>query len=826
MSSDNQETTSSSGKRIFWRSLEHKADPARAEAAACGSDVVKRNVTRDELFSINRRKFLSLTGAMGTLAGIEGCIRRPTENILPYSDMPEQVNPGVPSHYATVTTTDGDPLGLVVTSYEGRPTKVEGNPDHPVSRGATDVWAQSSILDLYDPERSRQPLKDGVASSFEEFDKVFAEQVSGHLQRGGAGLFILAQSSASPSYVRVRELVQKRMPRATFVTYAPVSAANARLGAAIAFGQSLVPLYSFEKAKVVLALDSDFLGSDPGSVSASRGFARGRDVTTAATAQMNRLYVVEPNLSVTGGSADHRLRLAGGDIGRYTRALAAELAAGGVELGQLSAAVRGSASDGIPAEWIKTVAKELIGNRGRSLIVAGYRQPPAVHALVAALNRGLGNLGQTVEFVAPLDTSETDPFAAITFLAREMGEGNVKTLLTFGGNPVYDAPPETQFAANYKKVPFRAHFSSYVDETGAVASWQVPRAQELESWGDAQTASGYYSVQQPLIAALWGGRSDIEVLAQIAGVPNWRGYDVVQATLQERGIQGELAWRKLLHKGVAEQRFAAPEASLGLKDVEIAAALKQFPDPPAIPQDSFEAVFVPDPKVYDGRYVNNVWLLELPDPITRITWDNAALLSPSTAKQLGIENGDMIRLTRAEATIDIVAWRQPGVAARSVILPLGWGRTRAGSNGNKRGFDVYPLRSLDSPHFAAQVSDLGHAGARLDGGQADRPGRHARRVPGAAELRRVQLARPALRPALENPGLHAGQPVGHGDRPQHLLGLQRVRDRVSGREQHTGRRQGGGRARPRDGLAADRSLLRRRRRRSRGRVPGRHLPAL
>jgi Fe-S-cluster-containing dehydrogenase component len=701
MSSDNQETTPASNQRVFWRSLEHKADPELAKAAACGSDVVKGNVSSQELFSINRRKFLTLSGAIGTLAGVEGCIRRPVENILPYSDMPEYVNPGVPLHYATVGTSDGEPLGLVVTTYEGRPTKVEGNPDHPTSQGATDMWAQASILDLYDPERSRQPYKEGAPSNFEAFDKAFADRLSVHQQHGGAGLFILAQPTSSPSYVRLRELVTARMPRAVFVTYAPVSQVNARLGARIAFGQPLVPLFTYEKAKVVLALDSDFLGSDAGSVPAARGFAKGRAMESAATAEMNRLYSVEPTLSVTGSNADHRLRLAGGDIGRYARALAAELAAGGVDLGQLAAAVRGSSASGIPPQWIKVVAKELLANRGRSLVVVGYRQPPAVHALVAAINRGLGNLGQTLDYVAPLDAGENDPFAAITFLAREMEQGNVATLITLGGNPVYDAPPESRFVDNYKKVAFRFHFSSYFDETAALASWQIPRAHELETWGDAQTSAGHYSVQQPMIAPLWGGRSDIEVLGQLAGLAAWRGYDVVQATLQERGIRGELAWRQLLHKGVASQTFATPATDLALRDVDIAAALKQFPDPPAVPEDSFEAVFVPDPKMYDGRYLNNTWLLELPDPLTHITWDNAALLAPGTAKQLGIENGDMIRVTRGDASIDIVAWRQPGVAARSVILPMGWGRTRAGKNGNKRGFDVYPLRTLSSPHFAA-----------------------------------------------------------------------------------------------------------------------------
>ncbi|HKU44671.1 MAG TPA: oxidoreductase, partial [Polyangiales bacterium] len=338
-------------KRVLWRSLEHKADPARLEADATGSDVVKRNIEAKDLFTLNRRKFLTLSGAIGTLAGVEGCIRRPAENIMPYADMPEYVNPGVPNHYATVTSVAGEALGLVVTSYEGRPTKVEGNPDHPSSLGATDMWAQSSILDLYDPERSRQPHQKGTPTDFATFDAFFDAKIAELAKQGGAGLYVLAQPTLSPSYVRVRELVMKRLPSARFVTYAPVNQGNVRIGTLMAFGQPLQPIHDFSRAKVVLSLDSDFLGSEPGNVSAQRGYAQARD-TTAARGDMNRLYAVEPTMSVTGSNADHRLRLPAQDIGRYLRALVAELGTSGAALGQLSAAVSGAKTDGIPAQWL------------------------------------------------------------------------------------------------------------------------------------------------------------------------------------------------------------------------------------------------------------------------------------------------------------------------------------------------------------------------------------------------------------------------------------------------------------------------------------------
>jgi Fe-S-cluster-containing dehydrogenase component/anaerobic selenocysteine-containing dehydrogenase len=699
MSSDNE--TTSSAKRMLWRSLEHKADPARLEQAGSGSDVVNRNIEAKDLFTLNRRKFMTLSGAIGTLAGIEGCIRRPAENIMPYADMPEYVNPGVPNHYATVTSVAGEALGLVVTSYEGRPTKVEGNPDHPASLGATDMWAQSSILDLYDPERSRQPHQRGVASDFASFDEFFNAKIDELAKKGGAGLYVLAQPTQSPTYVRLRELVMKRLPGARFVTYAPVSQGNARVGTLIAFGQPLQPVHDFSRAKVVLSIDSDFLGSEAGNVAAQRGFAQARD---ADGGEMNRLYAVEPTLSITGSNADHRLRLAAQDIPNYLRALVAELGSAGAQLGPLSAAVAGAKTDGIPAPWLKAVAKDLIDNRGRSLIVAGYRQPPAVHALVAAANRLLGNVERTVAYAAPLDASEGDGASAIAGLARDVEAGKVDTLISLGGNPVYDAPADLGFAKLLSRVPTTIQFSGALDETAALSTWQVPRAHELESWGDAQSWTGVYSVQQPLIAPLWGGRSDIEVLGKLAGLPNWRGYELVKTTVEDRGMKGELAWRTLLNKGVAPQTYGGFASNLGIREAEITSALTQLPAPAALGTDSFEAVFVADPKLYDGRFANNSWLLELPDPITRVVWDNNAWLAPSTGKRLGIQNGDMIRLTNGQQSIDIAAWLQPGVAQQSVILPLGWGRTAAGSNGNKRGFDVYPLRGSNAPHFVSGVT--------------------------------------------------------------------------------------------------------------------------
>jgi len=689
--------------RVAWRSLESKADPSALQAEACGSDVVKQHVGAEDLFQLNRRKFLTLSGAIGTLASVEGCIRRPAENILPYTDMPEYVNPGVPSHYATAVSEGGEVLGVVSTSHEGRPTKLEGNPEHPTSRGATSMWVQSSILDLYDHERLRAPRLNGAPSDFASFDKFFSEKIATLKQKGGAGLYILTQPSFSPTYVRTRQLVVDRLPSSRIAVYTPVPNSNAREAARLALGVPAHAIYDYSRAKVVLALDSDFLGTDPGSTLSSRQFANAREMDSAA-GSMNRLYSVEPTLSMTGSNADHRLRLPAQDIARYARALAAEIASLGVELGQVGSAAKGAQTDNIPEQWIKVVARDLYKNRGQCLIVAGPRQPVAVHALTYALNRALGNSGKTVTFTEPVDAQEPENFDSLKTLVSMINAGRVDTLVILGGNPVYDAPADLNFADALKKVPTTITFGSYSDETASLSTWQIPRAHELESWGDQQSTRGDYSVQQPLIAPLWGGRTDAEVLALVAGEANWRAYDLVKATVETRGIKGEVAWRKLLHKGLSDTRFGAVLGSTPLRDGEIAAAVQRLGSVAPLPANTFEAVFAVDNKLLDGRYANNSWLQELPDPITRITWDNAALFSPTTAKQLEIKNGDMVRIKHGDRAIDIVAWLQPGTAAQSIILPLGWGRKQAGSVGNNKGFNVYPLRTLAAPHFISGVT--------------------------------------------------------------------------------------------------------------------------
>jgi Fe-S-cluster-containing dehydrogenase component/anaerobic selenocysteine-containing dehydrogenase len=693
-----------SGAKVFWRSLEEKADSERYAQAAHGSDVVNRTIDASELSRLKRRHFMTLSGAIGALATLEGCIRRPVEKILPYTDAPSagDLTIGVASHYATVTAQRGEALGLLVNSHEGRPTKIEGNPDHPASAGSTDLWAQASVLDLYDHERARTPSKKGVAKSYAEADAALDAVIAEALKNGGQGLRVLAHPTLSPTFVRLRDQVKKRFPQARFHSYAPVNDANAYAGTRIAFGQALAVVPSFERAKVVVSLDSDFLLTETGSVLASRQFGQSRHMESAA-GEMSRLYVVEPSMSLTGANADHRLRLEGRAIGAYLKALAAELAGQGAEIG---VSAGGGEVAGVPASWIQSVAKDLLANRGASLIVVGSRQPAAVHALAAAVNRGLGNAGKTVTYTKPLDGAEVDQIEDIKSLATDLASGSVSALIVLGGNPVHDAPADAGFAAALAKVGTSFALTDRIDETASLSTWHIPLAHELETWGDAQSRAGTYAVQQPLIAPLFGARAAIEILAKLAGEADTSSYAVVRATVD--GITGsdELAWQRFVQRGAGPVSGFQTLGGLSVANEAVTQAIGSLPSPSAAGE--LEAVFLADNKMFDGRYANNSWLQELPDQITRITWDNAALIAPSTAKQLGIENGDMIKVTVGSASIEIVAWKQPGQAPSTVGLALGWGRTKAGSTGTGAGFDVYPLRTSSAPHYApAKIEKLG-----------------------------------------------------------------------------------------------------------------------
>ncbi len=640
---------------------------------------------------IPRRQMLMLLGASLSLAGIAGC-RKPVEHIVPYVDAPEQVIPGVPRHYATTMPFGHSAYGLVVESHEGRPTKIEGNPEHPTTAGRTGPWMQAAILDLYDPDRSRRVLRLGEPSGWEAFVAAWQELDATLVATGGQGLAVLAAPFSSPTLARLAAAFRARYPNARWATWEPLGDENVREGLRRATGVAAQPVHDLERAARIVALDADFLQTDPEMVSSARGFAAGRR-NGVAGGEMNRLYAIESVYTVTGANADHRLRLRSGEIGGFVAALAAELAARGLAI---EAAPGARPPAGVDPQWIGTLAADLLEHRGASVLIAGASQPPAVHAALVALNAALGNVGRTVRYPEPRDAALSST-AELSALAEAMRSGEVTTLVLLDSNPVYSAPADLDFAEALSAVEHTIHLGSHRDETALGCEWHLPRAHFLEAWGDCRDASGAPGVTQPLVQPLFGGRSDVELLGLLAGGEARPGHDLVRETW--RGILGELGfeqrWNRLLHDGVlpgSPAPGATPRVGAGLP-----ADLGNSGTGAA---EGLELVFRGSPAVHDGRFANNAWLQELPDTMTKLTWDNAALVSPATAAELGLANEDVVRIGHEGRELELPVWIVPGHADGSIAVWLGYGRSAAGRIGNGVGANAYAVRTTAAPWFA------------------------------------------------------------------------------------------------------------------------------
>jgi len=703
---------------VYWTSLDDftaQQSPGAAADPALAAEFPPN--AWDFSDPTSRRSFMTLMGAAVALGTLQGC-RRPEEKILPYVRQPEDVTVNVSNFYATVSDRRGESVGLLVESHEGRPTKVEGNGDHPASTGKTDLLLQASVLDLYDPDRLRQPAQGATLKSWHDMETALREALRGHADRQGAGLHVLVQPTSSPTFGRMLGLLRQRMPQARVHFWDAANATNVLRGAHLAYGAWLRPWYDLSRARVVLSLDADFLQTEPGAVRNTRGWAAGRSPDAES---MSRLYVVEPTVTTTGATADHRLRLAARDVAAYLKALAARLVSEHhVDLGPVAASVQGAtAPAGVDARWINTVAADLHANREHAALIVGSRQPPAVHALAHAINQGLGAVGQTVRFapaVEGTDLVERDPAADLVALSEALAGGQVQTLLILGGNPAYDAPGHLDFGTKLGRATASFHLTSHLNETAERCTWAMPRAHYLETWGDGQSLDGTVAVQQPLIEALFRGRSDIELLAFVIEHRTTRGHDLVRETHRGEGVTDlafERNWRRWLNRGVAT-KVEAPAGSVTLRPDAVASAVGALAAPSAaLSAQSMELAFYVDAKMLDGRHANNAWLQEMPDPITKITWDNAAYLSPATAEGLSVRNGDMLRITRGDKSLEIVAWILPGQADNVIGLGLGWGRRKAGRVGTARGFDVNVLRHADAPWFV-DGARVEKTGARYD----------------------------------------------------------------------------------------------------------------
>ncbi|MHC5062734.1 MAG: TAT-variant-translocated molybdopterin oxidoreductase [Planctomycetota bacterium] len=711
-------------EKVYWRSLEELSQTAEFQDYLHREFPEGASEAPDLSDPISRRRFLGAVAASAALVSLASC-RKPVRHILPYNQRPEGLIPGVPQQYATSLDSGGYGIGVLARSNDGRPTKIEGNPQHPGSLGGTNSFLQAEILSLYDPGRSRQPMKDGQAQMevsaageesptgeaeprayhFEDFLSFWAGHGAGLTASQGQGLHFLMAPSSSASLQDMQAQITSIWPSAVLHSYSPIGRDAEIAGAKIALGSAYDAQYSLDSCNVVVSFDRDFLGVDADMPRSARQFSSRRRVEGDGS-NLNRLYVVESSYSVTGSNADHRFRVPASQVSVALCALAAELGVGSDNpaLQQALAQYSGKSFDYRGKNWLPILAKDLQAQQGNSCVMVGASQPAIAHALAHAINQKLGNLGKTVNYTqtdaAYAGMSGVDSLRA---LVAAMNEGRVDTLVMLESNPVYDAPADMDFATALAKVPHRIHLGLYVDETAKASSWHINGTHQLEAWGDIRAFDGTASIVQPLIAPLHGGHSSIEFLAHLMDSEVKEGYEIVRAHWRGQNRSGDFDanWNRFLNDGLITDTASARSSGPSLQNAAIAQALTAWTALPAPTADNLEINFKADASVLDGRYSNNAWLQELPDPLTKLTWDNAAIVSPATAEAMDLARGDMVSLRFEDRSLEAPIMILPGHADHCVTMTLGYGRDMGpdclAAEGS--GFNANALRSSASMHF-------------------------------------------------------------------------------------------------------------------------------
>jgi MoCo/4Fe-4S cofactor protein with predicted Tat translocation signal len=687
----------------LWRSLDELA------ATPAFQDLLHREFPRyasEWTDGVSRRRFLQLAGASLALAGLTGCTKQPPEKIVPYVRQPEQLIPGKPLYFATALTLGGYATGVVAESHQGRPTKIEGNPDHPASLGATDVFTQAAVLTLYDPDRSQAILRTGrPGGTWGGFVGEMNATLRALQALNGRGLRLLTGAVTSPTLAAQIQDLLRRFPQARWHRWEPAGRHQSAAAAVRAFGRRLETLYDFTRARVILTLGADVLCEGPAGVRYSHDFAGGRRVR-GDRKEMSRVYAVESVPTNGATVADHRLQLPPAQVEAFTLALAQTLGAapgGGEPL-----------SDPEARKWVDAVADDLRQNQGASLVIAGEYASPAAQVLVHAVNQVLGNAGSTVHYLEPLEADPVDHARSLRELVRDMDAGQVELLLMLDGvNPVYTAPADLDFTGALQKVPLRVHHGLYEDETSEHCHWHVPAAHELESWSDARSFDGTVSLIQPLIDPLYGGKTAHEVLGALSNQPDATSYDLVHELWSTRlAGTAETAWREALLTGLisgtAAPRVAAAVDAGATRQAaaEIAAAASR------VRPGEITLLFRPDPTVWDGRFASNAWLQELPKPVSKLTWDNALIVSPKTAERLKVSFHETVEVSAGGRKLEAAVWVLPGVAEDTALLTLGYGRRRAGK-ATGLGFNAYALRTATAL-WAAPGVEIRPTGGRYE----------------------------------------------------------------------------------------------------------------
>jgi MoCo/4Fe-4S cofactor protein with predicted Tat translocation signal len=677
--------------RSYWQTLEELAETPEFSA------IVERETPRfaDILNSFDRRRFLQLMAASMALGGLSGCGPEPSpRQLLPYVEQPDNVIPGKSRSYATALTQSSHATGVLVTHQMARPIKVEGNPDHPASLGAASAIMQASILQLYDPRRAQTVFGNGAISTWEVFAAALYEQRKTLLAKNGDGLCILTGAITSPSLAAQIANLQQQFPGMRWHQWEPLHRDNELAAAQQSFGRPVERIFDVSKAERIFGIESDLISAAPGWLAYARQFAAARR-PAETDSSMSRIYTIESTPTLLGAKGDHRLAMRPDDIVRSLHFFAGSLGAGPQE---------GAAQDGLPLDWLKAAAADLQESKGKALVHAGREQPAEVHVLADAINASLGAFGNTIKLIEPVEFGGGSKQESLAALVQDMRAGKVDALLLLGVNPVYDAPADLDFAGALKGVPFSASLSLYEDETALASTWRIPAAHDYEIWGDARAFDGTITIQQPQTRPLYGGRSAQQVLAILTGGLTAGGYKFAREFWQNRAQQEnrgdfESFWHESVRTGVV------PNTAAAAIDVAPNSGITNAPSEARTrPADALVALFRPDEGTWDGRYADNPWLLEMARPFTRLTWDNAALIAPGTAKRLGLKTHDLVDLTIGNSKLKAPVFVLPGQAPNCVTLPLGWGR-EAGGLGVGAGFDAYRARTT-SNSWLANISSI------------------------------------------------------------------------------------------------------------------------
>jgi MoCo/4Fe-4S cofactor protein with predicted Tat translocation signal len=660
-------------KSGYWQSLEEAGDN-QASGKTMPSEFP--DGASEWLDPLGRRSFLKLMSASIALAGVGACTRQPLRTIVPYVRQPEELVPGRPLFFATALTLAGYARGVLVETHEGRPTKIEGNPEHPASRGASDIFMQAEILVLYDPDRSQAVIEEGQISNWDSFLGHLADRAREWRSNGGRGLRLLTRHETSPTFRDQLQRLSTKYPAAVWHEYEPVPT------------NTPSAVYHFDKAEIIFSIGADFLSPGPASLVHQRDFAAARRVTDRPQGRrMNRLYVVESTPSLTGAMADHRIALGPKGI--------VDL------LADIRTALEPDGSNPSPGQdkFISALVDDLRRYAGKSLVIAGPQEAPAVQEFARWCNELLGNVNGTVDYFAP-DLGRPD----LTELVNEINAGSVETLLIIGGNPVYDAPADLEFAKTLAKVPNSIHIDLYANETAEHCRWHIPEAHVLESWSDACAFDGTATIMQPVIEPLFAGRSRHQLLAALLEEAPAESYDIVRKFWQQQfpPADFEKIWRKSLHDGMVTGWRPVTDGPSA--DGNLVSA-------PGVEIGGLNLLIRADPHIGDGRFSNNAWLQELPKPLTKLVWDNAALVSPATAERVQLVNEEVVELRYRGRSVQAPVWILPGQADDCVTIHLGYGRHRTGSIGSGIGFNANELRRSDAP-WGGPGLQIGKTGRR------------------------------------------------------------------------------------------------------------------